>query len=224
MERNILYRSFEEYVTIRRERISDAAVDGLDGHPDGLRSYATKERKKVETMTKALGITLELFKPGGTYLMTLGCSQLFDCLLDGYDGDYGKAVRRNAFSEVPEAFLIRVRALLFDALRDAGISNDEIQKELRYFCSHTGCPQRMISKRLSEPVTEAIEHCRKNLDAPEQDWDIIADCLELQYLTEIKPSVMKLLTERIQLQFEVKQHVDQITERVLARNNTKNKK
>lgn len=208
MEQNALYRSFEEYATARLEKGADAIFGGVAGHSESIRSYAAKARKKIEIMTGALGITLELFKPSGSYLMTRGCSELFDCLLDGYEGEYGKIIRKGTFSDLPDSFLIQVRALLFDALRDAGISNEEIQAELRYFETRTDCPKRLIAKKLSEPVAEAVALCRKQIQATEAEWDMVADCVELQYLGEVRPLLMKFLVKNIREQLDINRNSD----------------
>ena len=223
METEILYRSFEEYATARFRRTKEIAPGDLEGNPENLHSYVTKERQKLATMTSALGITLELFKPGGSYLMTLGCCELFDCLLNGYESYYGKAIRKNSFSDVPKPFLIHIRALLYEAMRDANVSIDEIQKELQYFCTHTGCPQRLLGRHLSRPVVAALKFCRdtvdktEGIDITEQEWDMLADCLEFQYFTDILPVDIKQLVEAVPEHLEAMRNVDLLTEQLLAK-------
>ena len=221
MENKILYRSFEEYIVARLEATRSASTGALLTSNDSLRSYATKERTKLEKMCSALGVRLELFKPNSTYLMTLGCCEFFDCLLDWYESDYGSAIRNEYFSKIPKTFLIEVRGLLFDALRDAGFSNDQVVEEIRLFEDRTGCPKRIIAKPLSEPVAEAIQIYRDTIGEPDQEWDLIADYLEFYYLSEIKPTLIKALTEAIPTYIDAKKYADELTEQVLSENNAK---
>lgn len=217
MAGKILYQSFEKFIEARLEYMEDLASTNLLSNTDSLHSYATKERSKVERMCNALEIPFGVFKPSSTYQMTRGCCELFACLLDWYESEYGRAIRKNLFTKVPKAFLIEVRGLLFDALRDAGIPNDRVLEEIHSFENYTGCPSRIITKALSEPVAEAIQICRDKINATDQEWDLIADCLELKYLSEFKPVLLKTLIEAVPEYFETKERLDQITEQVLSK-------
>lgn len=202
LKREVWFKSFEEYITARQERLSDAKANP-EADPNRNRSYATKERRKIEVMTSALGISLELFKKDSSYYMTMGTCELFDCLLDGYGASYGKAIRNNDFSQVPQKYLIRVRALLFDALRDIGVPEKELFAELHFFETRTGASKRILAKDLSEPVAECIAYCRERMEATDEEWDMLSDCVELQYLGEIKPRLTKFLLETISLQLAI---------------------
>lgn len=203
LKSEVWFKSFEEYINTRQQRLSKNDTDDPAGNLDRGHSYAAKERRKIEVMTDALGISLDLFKKNGSYFMTMGACELFDCLLDGYEASYGKIIRNGMFADVPQSYLVRVRALLFDALRDAGVSEDELYAELHFYERKTDCPQRVFATKLSEPVAECIDFCRNHIEATPEEWDLVADCIELQYLGEIKPRLTEFLISNIKEQLQV---------------------
>ncbi|MBR5283695.1 MAG: hypothetical protein IKU27_01385, partial [Clostridia bacterium] len=92
---------------------------------------------------------------------------------------------------------------------------------IHFFEGRTGCPHRIISKKLSEPVIKAIESCWSTIQATKQEWNMTAEYLDLYYRTTIEPQVKKALTDEIPKFLEVMQYTNRITEQVLAKHKDK---
>ena len=193
-------KSMEQYFD---ERIAKSKFySQLSAELHGLskdRNFSRSEIRKLINVSDLLDINIDIFKENTSrYRVRPATKELFDYILF-MNQNYGDKIVEKQFSDIPVENLIDLRMSLLHALYSAGLSEEQVRKEVQRFEKHTSCPAYVMPQIMSQLTCEAVEYLKNNcgykLDCNE--WEMLANVLEGIYRDMWRPKFIQLAHEKL---------------------------